>query len=428
MNDDFYRSEALDARNRIERLPRAMRVTSGLTRSTLLLLGFGLILATGWSNFVEVPVQVQGNGLFVDSSGDLLKPVRAPMEGVVESFLVVEGARVVAGQPLARLHLPDRLASLQRIERNLVSLEQQYQRTMSLQDVERDGDDRTRQIKVKGLDKRISDLELRLAWDHDRESAQELLLQRGATTVTNMIEIKSAVLQTIDQLSVARGELSALLADVLVSEGRRERERLGLQFQIDQANAEIAGLRSEIERGTLLHSPVDGTVAELSADRNGLVNSGQTVLSIMPLDSSSRIEAVVYISMADGKLVFPGDDVLVRPASLPHNEQGMIRARVESVSDAPISEHALNRVLGNIKLVDKASVEGAPFSVRISLLRDDLAPSGYSWTSGYGPELKLTPGTPISARITVERATLLSLALPALRKLLVDPDEGWTKS
>ncbi len=405
-----------------------MRVTSGLTRSTLVLLGFGLVLATGWSNFVEVPVQVQGNGLFVDSSGDLLKPVRAPMEGVVESFLVVEGARVIAGQPLARLHLPDRLASLQRIERNLVSLEQQYQRTMSLQDVERDGDDRTRQIKVKGLDKRISDLELRLAWDHDRESAQELLLQRGATTVTNMIEIKSAVLQTIDQLSVARGELSALLADVLVSEGRRERERLGLQFQIDQANAEIAGLRSEIERGTLLLSPVDGTVAELSADRNGLVNSGQTVLSIMPLDSSSRIEAVVYISMADGKLVFPGDDVLVRPASLPHNEQGMIRARVESVSDAPISEHALNRVLGNIKLVDKASVEGAPFSVRISLLRDDLAPSGYSWTSGYGPELKLTPGTPISARITVERATLLSLALPALRKLLVDPDEGWTKS
>ncbi|MEZ5774999.1 MAG: NHLP bacteriocin system secretion protein [Hyphomicrobiaceae bacterium] len=425
MDESFYRSEALEAQSRIDRLPQAMRVTSSLTRATLALLGLGLVVATGWSGFVEVPVRVQGSGLFVDPSGDLLKPVRAPMEGVIEAFLVAEGDEVHAGQPVARLQLPDRQAALVKAERNLASLEDQYRRTMSLQEVERNGEDRARQIKVKSLDNRVSDLELRLAWSRDLESAQVRLLERGATTMPHVIEAKGTVLQTIDQLAEARGELSAQLADILVSEGRRERERLSLQLEIDQARADIAALRVEIARGTVLNSPVEGTVAELSADRNGLVTGGQTVLSIIPTNGESRIEAVAYISMADGKLVKAGDEVLLRPASLPHTEQGMIRARVEGVSDAPISERALTRVLGNAKLVDKASDQGAPFSVRISLVRDETTPSGYAWTSGSGPVLRLSPGTPITARITIERATLLSLAVPALRRLLLRDETGW---
>lgn len=425
--DGFYRSEALEAQARIERLPQAMRVTNNLTRATLGVLGLGLFIATAWSGVVVVPVRVQGSGLFVDMSGELLKPVRVPMDGIVTALLVSEGASVKTGEPLARLQLPEREATLTKAERNLVSLEEQYRRTASLQQVERAGDEKARQIKVKNLDKRVSDLELRLDWNRDRATAQEQLFDRGATTMSNAINAKGTVLETVDQLAAARGEQSALLAEILVAEGRRERERLSLQLHIEQAKSEVAALRKEIERGSVLLSPIDGTVAELSADRNGLVTSGQALLSLIPAHSDQAVEAVAYISMADGKLVSPGDEVLIRPASLPHNEQGMVRARVEGVSDAPISERALNRVLGNAKLVDKAADVGAPFSVRISLLRDPSTPSGYSWTSGKGPELRLTPGTPINARITVERATLLSLALPALRRLLINENHGWAK-
>ena len=76
----------------------------------------------------------------------------------------------------------------------------------------------------------------------------------------------------------------------------------------------MAALRSELERGSVLKSTVSGTVAELSAERNGLVTAGQPVLSIIPEDFSGKLEALTYVSMADGKLVQIGDEVLIRPA------------------------------------------------------------------------------------------------------------------
>ncbi len=425
MTQEFFRTEAIEAQARLDRLPQTMRVTSNLTKATLAVLGCGLLVATAWSAFVEVPVRVLGNGLFVDSSGDLLKPVRTPMEGMIERLLVSEGDKVQAGQAVARIRLPDREAALRKAERNLTALSEQLGRTLKLQEIERFGDDRARQVKVKSLDMRIADLEVRLAWNRERELAQDQLLSKGVTTRIKAIDAKSATLQAIDQIAVARGELSALLADVLVTEGRRERERLVLQVQLEQAKSEIAGIRSELERGSTLSSPVDGTVAELSADRNGLITAGQTIMSVIPTNADSNVGAIAYVSLADGKLVKTGDQVLVRPGSLPHSEQGMIRAIVTDVSDAPVSERALNRMLGNQGLVSKASNGEAPFAVRIALVKDAGTSSGYSWTSGEGPKIRLTPGTPISARITVERSSLMALAIPALRRLLIDSDEGW---
>ncbi len=424
ITQEFFRTEAIEAQARLDRLPQTMRVTSSLTKATLAVLGCGLLVATAWSAFVEVPVRVLGNGLFVDSSGDLLKPVRTPMEGMIERLLVSEGDKVRAGQAVARIRLPDREAALRKAERNLTALGEQLARTLKLQEIERFGDDRARQVKVKSLDKRIADLEVRLAWNRERELAQDQLLSKGVTTRIKAIDAKAATLQAIDQIAVARGELSALLADVLVTEGR-ERERLVLQVQLEQAKSEIAGLRSELERGSTLSSPVDGTVGELSADRNGLITAGQTIMSVIPTNANSNVGAIAYVSLADGKLIKAGDQVLVRPGSLPHSEQGMIRAIVTDVSDAPVSERALNRMLGNQGLVSKASNGEAPFAVRIALVKDAGTSSGYSWTSGEGPKIRLTPGTPISARITVERSSLMALAIPALRRLLMDSDEGW---
>ncbi len=422
MAGGLFRQEALDAHSRIGKLQNTMHVTNGLTRGALLALIVLLGGAVVWSRFVQVPVRVNGTGVLVDTSGELLKPVRSVMDGIVETILVNEGDHVTAGQVVARVRLPDRINALQKAERDMASLEQKARETEALQIFERETEEKTRAERRNALVDRIANMETRLAWQRDLERDQVKLMELGSTTRNRVFETRVQTQQIADQLASAKSDLLAMKMEPFATDSKIERERMMIKFQIQQLQSEMAALRSELERGSVLKSTVSGTVAELSAERNGLVTAGQPVLSIIPEDFSGKLEALTYVSMADGKLVQIGDEVLIRPASLPVREQGRVRGTVMEVSEAPITERALTRILGNASLVQQVTGTGAPFAVRIALHRDPETPSSYVWTSGEGPELRMTPGTPVSSRITVERETLLSLAMPALRRLLGSSD------
>jgi hypothetical protein len=131
-----FREQALNSQRRIDTLPSTMRVTTGVTRAAMGLLAVMLGGAVVWSAFVEVPVQINGTGVFVDTSGELLNAVRAPMDGVVEAILVNEGDYVSQGQIVATLRLPDRLAALQQAERNLASLRERSTQRRALEEAE----------------------------------------------------------------------------------------------------------------------------------------------------------------------------------------------------------------------------------------------------------------------------------------------------
>jgi len=413
-----FRQQALDAQRRIDHLPSAMRVTTGLTRGAMALLAALLCGATAWSAFVVVPVQIDGTGVFVDTSGELLNAVRAPMDGVVEAILVNEGDYVSEGQVVARLRLPDRAAALARAERTLASLRSRAEQRAALDEAETRTEALERSMRQVGLEQKIANLEMELGWRRELQNAQELLKERGVTTTSRVYETQIATQGVIDQLSRARSDLQALMVEPLLKKAERERARLAEAMEIEEAGSEIVALRSELARGASLTSPVHGVVAELSVERNGLVTPGQPVLSVIPENFSKVLDAITYVSLSDGKMVDVGDQVYLTPLSMPAREQGRLRGTVMEVSEAPVTEQALTRVLGNSSLASSTAGDGAPFAVRVALHRDPTTISGYAWTSGDGPTMRLSPGTPLEGRITVERETLLTLALPALRRLL----------
>lgn len=412
-----FRQQALDAQRRIDHLPSAMRVTTGLTRGAMALLAALLCGATAWSAFVVVPVQIDGTGVFVDTSGELLNAVRAPMDGVVEAILVNEGDYVSEGQVVARLRLPERAAALGRAERTLASLSSRSQQRATLEQAETETEALERSVRRVALEQKIANLEQEHGWRRDLQGAQETLKARGVTTNSRVYEAQIATQGVIDQLARARSDLQALMVEPLLKKAERDRARLAEAMEIEEAESEIVALRSELARGAALTSPVHGVVAELSVERNGLVTPGQPVLSVIPENFSKVLDAVTYVALSDGKMVQVGDQVYLTPLSMPAREQGRLRGTVMEVSEAPITDQALTRVLGNSALASSTAGDGAPFAVRVALHRDPTTVSGYAWTSGDGPAMRLSPGTPLEGRITVERETLLTLALPALRRL-----------
>jgi HlyD family secretion protein len=91
---------------------------------------------------------------------------------------------------------------------------------------------------------------------------------------------------------------------------------------------------------------------------------------------------------------------------------------VKSVSEVPATLERMRKMLGNEALARQLSHEGAPFLVQVVLQRNRANPSGFTWTSSKGPDFRITAGTIASADIEVDRVTLISLVVPALRELL----------
>lgn len=418
MSEGLFRSQALEARTRVIRLQNKMSVTTPATRKALLALVALVSGAVVWSAFVAVPIRVAGTGVFVETSGELLKPARAGMDGIVEAILVNEGDIVAEGQAVARLRMPERLTALARVKRDHAAAAQRAVDTEKIQATEREGEVRARAPRRSSIVERLANLERRLAWQTETEADTARLVELGVATRARFNEVRIATQQLLDQIATARNDMAALEVETLTSENRWERERLSASTQVNQLASEIKAIEAEIARGSIVTSPVTGRVAELSAERHGTVTTGQPILSVIPTNGDGTIEVLAFVAPTDGKFVKPGDIVQVRPSSLPAREQGRLRGTVREVSDAPVTDRALARTLGNQTMVQHTNVQGAPFAVRIALAPDTDAPSGYAWTSGRGPDMRLSVGTPISARITIERENLLTLAVPALRRAL----------
>lgn len=71
------------------------------------------------------------------------------------------------------------------------------------------------------------------------------------------------------------------------------------------------------------------------------------------------------------------------------------------------------RRLSNATFVDSLLKSGAPFEVELALETDPVSPTGYRWSSGAGPDIRIDAGTIAAADMVVGRRRVISLVLPA---------------
>ena len=92
-------------------------------------------------------------------------------------------------------------------------------------------------------------------------------------------------------------------------------------------------------------------------------------------------------------------------------------------SDVAVSPEQMRHTLRNDDLVRKLTAEGPRFLMVVELERDPKTASGFRWTTSAGPDAQITAGTLLDGQIHTERASLLSLLIPALKELLRGPDQ-----
>jgi len=98
-------------------------------------------------------------------------------------------------------------------------------------------------------------------------------------------------------------------------------------------------------------------------------------------------------------------------------EYGTMVGKVASISGFPVTAEGMAAVLHNEALVRQFSRDGAPYVVLVELQQDPAAASGYHWSSGAGPLVRLTTGTLARAEITTREQPPIDLVVPIMRRI-----------
>jgi HlyD family secretion protein len=241
------------------------------------------------------------------------------------------------------------------------------------------------------------------------------LLKQGLTTETDLEQMRVDLYAARQRAVDARNAVLALSAERLDRQSRQARDLLASQTRVDDARREAAQQSTALARQTLVVSPINGRVTEIKVSPGAVLAVGAPVASIE--SAENRLQAVVYLPAESGKLVRPGMRARVSPANVRREEFGAVVGRVVSVSPFPATPEGLVAVLHNADLAARFSRAGQLYAAVIQLDPDPASHSGYRWSSGRGPDLRLTAGTLAHAEIITRERRPIELLVPFARRV-----------
>jgi membrane fusion protein, adhesin transport system len=200
------------------------------------------------------------------------------------------------------------------------------------------------------------------------------LADRGIVPKTDLIRLQREVADASGQISVLKETLPKLEASIreskaLMSE-QRQKFREEARAELSQVEAELSvsdetlrGAKDRVAR-TDIKSPVAGIVNKLNANTvGGVVQAGQTILEIVPLDDALLVEA--RIRPADIAFVHPNQRAVVKLTAYDFSIYGGLEGNVELISADSVYDEQLREsfYLVTIKTVEnrlKAGKEELP--------------------------------------------------------------------
>jgi len=188
------------------------------------------------------------------------------------------------------------------------------------------------------------------------------------------------------------------------------------QLQIQEIERTIARYEEDLRTKSRIVSEYTGRVLEVTASVGQIYGAGQRLGAIETEDPTGKLFAVVYFQVSDGKKIEPGLDVRIVPTTVERERYGSIVGKVETVSTFPVTTDAITNLVGNAEVAQGLSAGGSKIEVLAELSLDPSSLSGYKWTSGKGPDIKITAGTTGVARVTVEYRRPITFLIPILRR------------
>ena len=216
-------------------------------------------------------------------------------------------------------------------------------------------------------------------------------------------------------------EIQAQLQELDSRSKRLEQDNLqasnGRKNEIAEVDRTIAQLEQQIKERSLIQSPQEGCILEVSSVLGQVVSPG-TRLGTLQTQKQGKVQltSIAYFDVKDGKRIKPGMKMQITPDTVKRERFGGIVATVKSVSAYPVTSTTAASKLGNAELADAIAGKTPKVEVIAQLIPESRNVSGYKWSSSKGPDTKLTAGTTTALRVTVEQRAPITFLLPFLRE------------
>jgi HlyD family secretion protein len=408
----IFRKVALERLSSPEQLDHLVPLTSPIGWTAVAAIAVILAAAVGWSIFGTLPTAVQGSGILVSRGGhvfDAMSPVSGTLITVADL-----GTAVKKGDRLATLDDTELRQNLDHaaqvvIEKqtDLSSLTQNYADQIALKHKNATAQ-RDNLARIIAAAQKRRDFYAGLLQKQDKIVAQGFLTQRFQEDTRRSMD------EADQEARSSQSESLRLDAEEADLAGKRDLALLSAQQDVNDAHRHLDELKTQLDQATQIFSPMDGVITEIKATPGTVVSPGKPVLSIET--AGTGLELLLYVPPEFGKKVAPGMEVRVEPATVKKEEFGTMLGTVVAVSDFPMTAEGMASVLQNPELVTRFMEQGPPYAVRVALTADPQSTSGYRWSGGRGPPVKLSSGTTVRAAVTIERRAPISLLLPLLKR------------
>ena len=365
-----FRKEALKKLSSPDDLDRLMPVTD--PRGWIALLAGGVLLfsVVVWGFMGKIPVTVPGEGITMVTG--TIDSIYLRTNGVLREFKVKGGDVVQKGQVIGVVEQPELREAVETARSETEFLSQHKKERQAF------------------LQKTIASLS-------DRVDRLTALFKEG------LVE-KTLVTSAGQDLMTAKNELYGIEEKSAASDRRFDAARYNYKWQ------------------TVLVAPYRGKVTEVQYNNGDFVSAGRYLLMLEETDakgnSPSGLLLYMYVSATKAKQAKKGMTVFVSPSTVAPEEYGHIIGDVITVSDYPETTASIEND-SNESLAHKFTAGGPVYKVVVKLRRDASTYSGYRWTSGKGPRVKVTSGTISTGRITVEEHRPIDMVIPVFKKYIL---------
>ena len=384
----------------------------------------GLVIAAAvvWGALGDVPTRVVGRCLLMLPEGTA--DVTAEASGRVSALLIKTGDMVAAGQQVALVATPELAERIENARTRVVDLaaalaaaQTQTQRSASFSDASL-----AEQLLLLGKQKEATLRKLALA--EQQVSTNDLLREDGL--ITERVQLASRL-----DLQDARSALREI--DKRVEEAgkrrtdflqRTTRDVSTLALQANDARRELQALQAQSGEFTQVRTPVAGRVVEIKAAQGSLVKRDTPVIAVerMSQGEGGGLEALMFVSAADGKKIERAAEAEIVPEVTRREEHGVLRGRVEAISDYPSTPQGLLARIANPNLMRELAHGAAPFQVRILLKRATPPLSGaanpFEWSADAGAGVEISSGTLCQGEILVRHERPIGFVIPIFRSTL----------
>jgi HlyD family secretion protein len=415
----------------------ARRPASRLARSTIHLMGAGLLTAALWASQAQVEEIVYAHGKI--SSFERTVVIQPLETSIIREIHIREGERIVKGQPLITLDPTFSGADLAEGENHMKALDSQKRRleaelagrpfvALGPEDASQMGlyeermsshaarlrsfEAQTAKAKAEMETTRrsVELLSQRMKTMREVEDMENELYQRQIGSRLRYLGSQDQRLSVEHDYTAARDHMAELNHVIASSEADRDaflqdwRQKL-TEEQVS-VNRDIDQTRQTTEKAQLRHalsvitSPTNGVVLEIAKrSTSSIVREAEQLITIVPSDVPLEVEA--QIESADIGQVKIGSAARVKVDTFPYQKFGTLPAKVQVISMDSFSHDASNPT---------RSVGAAPSS---SYFTTHLELAGGHLGSAESPAI-LLPGMSVTAEIIIGRRSVMSYLLRPL--------------